>query len=289
MFGARTGDCTCRNVQSSGNAPYCISRNEGDELNEFFGTVHSDRQGEHPQKRRRPPQTAGYNGQQRDPALLTTLARHVLRLEEEIKVLKQDHALVVFLKPGERNILHPLFQTAKAFQAKQQSNPTWTPGQLPLKTVMAIALFQELGVRLERTCTEEAIATKVQERGWRDPATGRKFQRWNPTLKCLEEDTTQKPLTDQAVKALLLKLTQALAGDTIHRFNATKKLADTVEANTTFLLDLSTRMPQALEAWAALLHLQGNAVLQLGGVAYKRETLRPSPIAKKIKETLRRF
>ena len=265
MFGARTGDCTCRNVQSSGNAPYCISRNEEDELNEFFGTVHSDRQGEHPQKRRRPPQTAGYNGQQRDPALLTTLARHVLRLEEEIKVLKQDHALVVFLKPGERNILHPLFQTAKAFQAKQQSNPTWTPGQLPLKTVMAIALFQELGVRLERTCTEEAIATKVQERGWRDPATGWKFQRWNPTLKCLEEDTTQKPLTDQAVKALLLKLTQALAGDTIHRFNATKKLADTVEANTTFLLDLSTRMPQALEAWAALLHLQGNAVLQLGG------------------------
>ena len=182
MFGARTGDCTCRNVQSSGNAPYCISRNEEDELNEFFGTVHSDRQGEHPQKRRRPPQTAGYNGQQRDPAL-----------------------------------------------------------------------------------TEEAIATKVQERGWRDPATGWKFQRWNPTLKCLEEDTTQKPLTDQAVKALLLKLTQALAGDTIHRFNATKKLADTVEANTTFLLDLSTRMPQALEAWAALLHLQGNAVLQLGG------------------------
>ena len=239
--------------------------NEEDELHEFFGTVHSDRQGEHPQKRRRPPQTTGYNGQQRDPALLTTLARHVLRLEEEIKVLKQDHSLVVFLKPGEHNILHHLFQTAKAFQAKQQSNPTWTPGQLPLKTVMAIALFQELGVRLERTCTEEAIATKVQERGWRDPATGWKFQRWNPTLKCLEEDTTQKPLTDHGVKALLLKLTQALAGDTVHRFNATKKLADTVEANTTFLLDLSTRAPQALEARAALLQLQGNAVLQGGG------------------------
>ena len=87
--------------------------------------------------------------------------------------------------------------------------------------------------------------------------------------------------------ALLLKLTQTLTGDTVHRFNATKKLADTVEANITFLLDLSTRTPQALEAWTALLQRQGNAVLQLGGVAYKRETLRPSPIAKKIKETLR--
>ena len=75
-------------------------------------------------------------------------------------------ALVVFLKPGEHNILHHLFQTAKAFQAKQQSNPTWTPGHMPLKTVMAIALFQELRVRLERTCQEEALAAKIQERGW---------------------------------------------------------------------------------------------------------------------------
>ena len=76
---------------------------------------------------------------------------------------------MVFLKPGEHNILHHLFQTAKAFQAKQQSNPTWTPGQLPLKTVMAIALFQELGVRLERTCTEEAIAYKSTGTGLERP------------------------------------------------------------------------------------------------------------------------
>ena len=75
----------------------------------------------------------------------------------------------------------------------------------------------------------------------------------------------------------------------MHRFNATKKLADRIEANATFLLDLSRRTRQALEAWTALLKLQGNVVLQLGGVAYKRETLRPSPVAKKIKEALRAY
>ena len=152
---------------------------------------------------------------------------------------------------------------------------------------MAVALFQELGVRLERTCQDDTLAKKIQELGWRDPATGWKFQRWNGTLKCLEEDTAQKPLTDQAAAALLLKLTQVLKDDTVHRFHATQKLADTIETNTTFLLDLSTRTPQALEAWTALLQLQGNAVLQLGGVAFKRETLRPSPIAKRIKDALR--
>ncbi|CAE7254234.1 unnamed protein product, partial [Symbiodinium sp. CCMP2592] len=102
------------------------------------------------------------------------------------------------------------------------------------------------GVRLERTCQEEALAKKDTE----------------------------------AAAALLLKLTQALGGDAVHRSNATKKLADTVEVNTTFLLDLSRHTPQALEA---LLLLQGNAMLQLGGVGYKRETLRRSPVAKKIK------
>ena len=155
--------------------------------------MHADRHGEHPQKRRRPPQTAGHNGQQRDPALLTTLARHVLRLEEEIKVLKQDHALVSSSSQANTTYYIISSKQPKRSRPSNKAIPHGPRGHLPLKTVMAVALFQELGVRLERTCTEEAIATKVQERGWRDPATGWKFQRWNPTLKCLEEDTTQKP------------------------------------------------------------------------------------------------
>ena len=170
MFSARAGVLMFRNALWCGNVPSCTLFRKDDELSEFFGVSHSGQPppqpGEpNPSKRRRPAITGfGYGPQQlRDPNLLTTLARHVIKLEEEIKVLKQDHALVVFPRPGERNVLHHLFQTAKAFQAKQQSNPAWTPGQKPLKTVMAIALFQELGVRLARKCQDEALATLAGE------------------------------------------------------------------------------------------------------------------------------
>eukprot|EP00439_Symbiodinium_sp_Y106_P021967 s2239_g2.t1 len=117
-------------------------RTEDDELARFFGTVQRGANQQTPSpledqtsnKRRRPPVTGfrqGYqqpgNQQYRDPGLVTILAKHVLELEEEIKVLKQDHSLIFFLRPGDHNILHHLFQMAKAFQAKQQSNPTWAP------------------------------------------------------------------------------------------------------------------------------------------------------------------
>ena len=153
---------------------------------------------------------------------------------------------------------------------------------------MAVALFTELGVRLDRACKEEDFAQKVKDSGWRDPAVGWRFQCWSPVVRHLEEDKTKKPLMDQEVAGHLHKLTKLLLlPDLVHRVACTKRLTETMEGTATFLRDLSLRTPQSLEAWGSLLALQGCTVLQFGGIAYKREGFKPSPAVATIKEMLR--
>ncbi|CAE7487295.1 unnamed protein product, partial [Symbiodinium sp. KB8] len=261
-----------------------------EELDEFFGGLRKPMTGRSlellPNKRRRPALGQSRDDMPAHPSLVVSLAKQVIRQEEEIKLLKQDHSLIFFLRPGENSMINHLFQTAKSFKAKQAANPQWAPGQQPLKVIMAIAMFKELGARLEALCQDQTRLAQVKEFGWRDPATGWKFQRWNPQLKALEEDNSKSPISDQMVANHLQKLCQALAQDTVHRFHCTRKMADVMESPATFQLDLSTRTAISLEAWAALMALQGCTVLQLGGFAYKRETLKPSPAIAKLKDMI---
>ncbi|CAE7367984.1 PRP2 [Symbiodinium sp. CCMP2592] len=254
--------------------------NNGWELEEFFGELKQEGLS---QKRRRPhenrqswnrPHRDHFEQVPREPSLLLSLARQVIRQEEEIKILRQDHALVFFLKPGEHNMLCHLYRTAQQFQKKQSENPGWAPGQQPLKAVMAVALFNELGLRLDRACKEEDFTQKVKELGWRDPAVGWKFQYWDPTVKHLVEDKSRKPLTDQDVATHLKKLTQLLLlPDLVHRFGCKRRLAETMEGTTTFLMDLSTRTPQSLDAWGSLLALQGLILTNRGNACYMNSTV----------------
>ena len=230
-----------------------------------------------------------FQGQEpRGSSLLISLAKQAVRQEEELKILRQDHALIYFMKPGEHTMLSHLYRTAQQFLKKQNENPHWTPGQHPLKAIMAVAVFNELGARLERACKEEDFSSKVKELGWRDPAGGWRFQSWDSAVKHLVEDKSRKPLTDQEVSVHLQKLAKLLLiPDLVHRFGRKRKLSETMEGTATFLMDLSTRTPQSLEAWHSLLALQGCTVLQLGGIAYRKESFKPSPGIAKIKEMIR--
>ena len=78
-----------------------------------------------------------------------------------------------------------------------------------------------------------------------------------------------------------------LIPELVHCFGCKRKLSETMEGTATFLMDLSTRTPQSLEAWHSLLALQGCTVLQLGGIAYRKESSKPSPGIAKIKEMIR--
>ena len=78
-----------------------------------------------------------------------------------------------------------------------------------------------------------------------------------------------------------------LIPELVHCFGCKRKLSEKMEGTATFLMDLSTRTPQSLEAWHSLLALQGCTVLQLGGIAYRKESSKPSPGIAKIKEMIR--
>eukprot|EP00439_Symbiodinium_sp_Y106_P046963 s2644_g6.t1 len=264
------------------------------ELDQFFGEVKV----EGGASKRRRPQSGHHESQEQiqlsgpEPrghsSLLISLARQVIRQEEELKVLRQDHALIYFMKPGEHTMLSHLYRTAQQFLKKQSENPHWAPGQHPLKAIMAVAVFSELGARLERACKEEDFSLKIKELGWRDPAVGWRFQYWDNAVKHLVEDKSRKPLTDQEVAAHLQKLAKLLLiPDLVHRLGCKRRLSETMEGTATFLMDLSTRTPQSLEAWNSLLALQGCTVLQLGGIAYRKESFKPSPGIAKIKEMIR--
>ena len=304
MFDARTGENTSASVLPLGNVQYsaCCRRSLDHQMAEFFGAVKQEQQEGGASKRRRPQygardqreyrnsrdQEYPVDGRPKDASLLFALARQVIKQDQEIKILRQDHALIWFMRPGDHNILCHLYRTARQFTQQQQDNPKWGPGQQPLKVVMAIALFTELGHRLEKACKDEEFSKKIKELGWRDPAVGWSFQTWNPTLRCLEADSSRTPLSDQQVAQHLLKLTQLLATpDLLHRFSCTRKMMETMEGTASFMMDLSIRTPQAMEAWTCLLALQGCTVLQLGGLAYKREGFKPSPAILKIKAMIR--
>ena len=60
-------------------------------------------------------------------ALLLALAKAVVRQDEELKTLKQDHSIVMWMKPGEYGGLHCLYNTAKAFKQKHKLFKPETP------------------------------------------------------------------------------------------------------------------------------------------------------------------
>ncbi|CAE7334859.1 unnamed protein product, partial [Symbiodinium microadriaticum] len=268
--------------------PFCET-GEAD-MEEFFGPLNTGNTGafhllQQPNKRRRPP--AGSFREPQQPDLLLTLARQVVKQEEEIKLLKQDHSLVLFFRPGEHSMLGFLYKTAKEFKAKQEANPQWTPGQQPLKAVMALALFTELGNRLQLVCQDQAKATEAKELGWRDPTVGWKYQRWNVQLKALEEDTSRPPLDGQGSgcahpKALPDPRSGCRASVPLYEEAAGDKRLPGDIPDGPLCANASS-----FGGWGALLALQGSTVLQLGGFAYKRESLKPSPAMAKLKEMLR--
>ena len=118
--------------------------------------------------------------------------------------IRTMHSLVFFLRPGDHNTLHHLYLKGQKYQKEQQESTGWTPAHQPVRTFVAIALFQELGVRLERAQKEENLANKIKALGWRDPSVGWKYQRWDPTVKALVEDSSWAPISDQTAASHLL-------------------------------------------------------------------------------------
>ena len=233
----------------------------------------------HYQQRPHPPQ----RNQARDP-LVFTLAKAVLKQQEELQVLRQDSAFILFMKPGETSVMSHLYQTALNFKTKLEADPQWKVGQLPLRMVLTVALFKELTDRLNQTLASQERLKKVTDQGWRNEA-GWRFQRWNPTLKHLEADTAKAPIPDDQLLDQLATILQCLKHPIVNRFRCKRKLTETMTTQATFVLDVSMRGPSSTTLWEALRILQ-NAVLQLIGTSYKTEGLGRSNMEQHIRNLM---
>ncbi|CAE7296954.1 unnamed protein product [Symbiodinium sp. CCMP2592] len=239
----------------------------------------------HPDPRRHPFQAPPPRHYNRDP-LLYTLAKTVLQQQEELKVLKQDTALVLFLRPGEESVLHHLYKVAAHFKAKQDQDATWQLGQSPLRMVLAVALFKEITDRLTQTVASQERLKKVVDQGWRDTQGGWRYQVWNHKTKQLQQDSSRPPIPEDKLLDHLATIIQCLRQPIVNRFRCTRKLMETMSSPATFKLDLSIRSHSALTMWDTMKMLQGNAVFQLAGMAYKTESLARGPAEQRLAEMI---
>ncbi|CAE7192843.1 MCAT [Symbiodinium sp. CCMP2592] len=214
----------------------------------------------------------------RDP-LLFTLARTVLKQQEELQVLRQDTSYILFLKAGEYSALSHLYQTAVKFKKQQEADPGWKLGHVPLRMVLAVALFKELIDRLNQVLASQEKLKMVTDKGWRNES-GWRFQRWNPTLKHLS------PLPDDQLLDHLATILQCLKHPIVNRFTCKRKLTETMTSQATFVLDVSLRSQFSTTLWETLRLLQNNAVFQLIATNYKTENLGRSPMEQRIRDLM---
>ncbi|CAE6970070.1 unnamed protein product [Symbiodinium sp. KB8] len=178
-------------------------------------------------------------GSGRDPLLLS-VARLALRHEEELKLQQQDTSMVLWFSPGPNSLLPHLYQTAVAFKKRQEEDPTWGLAHVPLKQVMATAMFRELRERHHKVVSSPELQKKAEEMGWKD-AQGWVFQTWNPRLRHLERDHDRKPIPETEMTNKLEHFINHMKRDVVHRFHCTRRLTETMDSKATFHLDLSVR------------------------------------------------
>ncbi|CAE7603959.1 unnamed protein product [Symbiodinium sp. CCMP2592] len=185
---------------------------------------------------------------------------------------------------GEDNVLHHLYKVAAHFKAKQEQDATWQLGQNPLRMVLAIALFKEVTDRLNQTIASQEKLKRAVDQGWRDPQAGWRYQVWNHKTKQLQVDTSRPPIPEDKLLDHFATILQCLRQPIVNRFRCTRRLTETMSSPATFKLDMSVRSHSALTMWDTLKMLQGNAVFQLAGMAYKTESLARGPVEQKIAE-----
>ena len=101
------------------------------------------------------------------------------------------------------------------------------------------------------------------------------YQKWSPALGSLVVDEGRPPLPHmKLVEALQLLLPIIMQPYMIHRFHATRPLADTMTGITAFQLDISNRT-------------KGH--LQVIGLQLRRDTLKQSPAAALVQQALAEY
>ncbi|OLQ14905.1 Malonyl-CoA-acyl carrier protein transacylase, mitochondrial [Symbiodinium microadriaticum] len=238
-----------------------------DEMDTFFGTVstksseRASNSSDTPQgKRRREFARMGHRGEggsswswQGDTGrdngpLVPTLARLAIKLDEEIRVLKQNTGIVMWMKPGADSVLPHLYNTAVEFKKQQKDNPKFSLAHVPLRSVLALAMFRELGGRLDRLLKTPDLMKAAETRGWRDQS-GWKYQVLNGALRHLEVDREKPTVSDAQMQLVIQQILECLKQPVIHQFHCTRRMTEAMDSQATFLMSVSMRSEAAAKLW----------------------------------------
>ncbi|CAE7243260.1 Pol, partial [Symbiodinium necroappetens] len=214
----------------------------------------------------------------------TQMCRLMLRHEEQLALIKQDRALVVFVKQDQHSILPALYKASAAWNDKKEKADTMEAG-LTLKTVLLSCVIKEILSRLQTVTATEAGKGKLLAAGWINAEGHWVYQRWCQKSRRLVLDETRTPLSHDNAVRLLTTLRDSLTGDIIQKFSATHPLYKLEEAghqSATFFLEVSLRGKESDAVHSMLLQLVNSTMTHLVGISVKRENGQRSKLAQQI-------
>ncbi|CAE7250598.1 unnamed protein product [Symbiodinium natans] len=214
--------------------------------------------------------------------LIKALARLALQQETALKILRQDYSWVLFIQPGSQGPLPLLFAAAQKWKKSQEEGTTTST----LRTTLFGCLITMLHASLKDIggVTQTPFQKKAEDNKWLQEGHWC-YQKWSPALGSLVVDEGRPPLPHaKLVEALQLLLPIIMQPYMIHRFHATRPLADTMTGVTAFQLDISNRTKGHPTVWETLEALTGLSAMQVIGLQLRRDTLKQSPAAALVQQ-----
>ena len=236
-----------------------------------------------PARQKRPPRGGGRpfgaNPRGPDQDTVKTLARIVIRQEDQLAELRGDKGFFLFLREDpEVSVLPALIQISKDWRVRQEAGDHALKS--PLRTLLMACLIKRLReLMVLMTATPESVQ-KLQAAGWMDQAEEWTFFKWSHQDKKL---AIAQPALLEKIDYLLTNL----RGDVVQKFNSRPRLyemGDNLPETATFFLSISLRGPIAQQVHEHLVQLIGVSALMLVGASLKREIPRRSPAVQQLAE-----
>ncbi|CAE7677705.1 unnamed protein product [Symbiodinium sp. CCMP2592] len=174
-----------------------------------------------------------------------TMARLLLRHEQQLQSIQQDCKLHLYLRSGKESFLPNLCEIAKEWSRLRRDEP----GKInsPLRTLLLRATLQEMETRIKLTISKEkqtAIDMKwyKEEEGWT-------YMQWNAQKGQLELQATPSPLATETLLELLRELRTLVNPDSVKKFASLRGLPQEPQSEWIhFQLELGFR-PQGDRMW----------------------------------------
>ena len=160
--------------------------------------------------------------------VITALVKMAIRHEEQLAKIRIDTTMIVYLDTGAAGILPLIRQMAEAWSTEFEAGKVTSP----LKVVLLLGIFQEVGTRITSILQDEEKQEKAREWAWLqagatalDPLWT--YFQWNTTAK-KQEPSPHPPIKNSEVRKHLDYLALHLSdANVLTRFRATRRMSST--------------------------------------------------------------